>query len=82
MREGKVDFYFKGRTFNARKELDDYVKSINFSGLCKDDKKLLMCYKNTFDIYYRNDKNNERYKTTEEARKMWSELISKERFND
>lgn len=80
--DGKVDFYFRGKSFNSRKDLDDYVKSISFNSLCKDDKKLLMCYKNTFDIYHRNDKDNERYKTTEEAKKMWNDLISKEKFND
>lgn len=81
-RDGKVDFYFKGHSFNSRKDLDDYVKSINFDNLCKDDKKLLMCYKNTFDIYYMNDKENTRYQSTDEAKKMWNDLISKEKFND
>ena len=28
------------------------------------------------------DKDNERYKTTDEAKKMWNDLISKEKFND
>lgn len=80
--EGKVDFYFNGREFRSRKELDDYVKTINFSGLCKNDKKLLMSYKNTFDVYLMNDKNNEKYKTTDEAIKYWNELIRKENFGD
>ena len=31
--EGKVDFYFKGQEFRTRKQLDDYVKSINFNSL-------------------------------------------------
>ena len=81
-KEGKVDFIFKGREFKTRKELDDYVKSINFDSLCRNDKKLLICYKNTFDVYLLNDQNNERYKTTDEARKYWNELIRKENFND
>ena len=81
-KEGKVDFIFKGREFKTRKELDDYVKSINFDSLYRNDKKLLICYKNTFDVYLLNDQNNERYKTTDEARKYWNELIRKENFND
>ena len=80
--EGKVDFYFRGNYFNSRKDLDNYVKTINFNSLYRDEKKLLLCYKNTFDIYLQNDKDNERYKTTDEARKMWNELISKETFDD
>ena len=81
-REGKVNFIFRGRNFSTRKELDDYVKSINFSSLCQNDKKLLLSYKNTFDKYLITDKNNEKYKTTDEARKFWNELIRKENFND
>lgn len=80
--EGKVDFYFNGREFRTRKELDDYVKTINFRDLCINDKKLLMCYKNTFDIYLMNDENNEKYKTTDEAKKFWNELIRKENFGN
>lgn len=81
-RNGMVNFYFNGREFKTRKELDDYVKTINFSGLSRNDKKLLICYKNTFDIYLMNDKNNENYKTTDEARNYWNELIRKENFCD
>ena len=81
-REGKVNFIFRGKNFSTRKELDDYVKSINFSSLCQNDKKLLLSYKNTFDKYLITDKNNEKYKTTDEARKFWNELIRKENFND
>ena len=40
--EGKIDFIFKNKTFNTRKELDKYVKSIDFSSLSKNDKKLLI----------------------------------------
>ena len=60
--DGTVDFYFRGKSFNSRKDLDDYVKSIRFNSLCKDDKKLLMCYKNTFDIYHKSDPYNEKFK--------------------
>lgn len=80
--EGKVDFYFKGQEFRTRKQLDDYVKSINFNSLCQNDKKLLLCYKNTFDIYLMNDKQNVDYQTTEEAKKYWNNLIRKENFGD
>lgn len=79
--EGKVDFIFRGRTFNTRKELDDYVRSINFSSLCPNDKKLLICYKNTFDIYLRNNENEEKFKSTKEAEDFWIELIKRERKN-
>ena len=81
-REGQVDFRFKGKYFSTRKQLDDYVKTINFSSLCRNDKKLLLCYKNTFDKYLMNNKNDERYKTTDEAKKYWNDLIRKENFND
>ena len=81
-REGKVDFYFNGHEFRTRKELDDFAKTINFSGLCQNDKKLLICYKNTFDVYLMNDKNNEKYKTTDEAQNYWNQLIRKENFGD
>ena len=81
-REGKIDFYFRGREFRTRKELDDYVKSIDFHSLCGNDKKLLLCYKNTFDVYLMNDKYNEKYQTTEEAKNYWNELIRKENFDD
>lgn len=80
--EGKVDFYFNGHIFKTRKQLDDYVRTLNFSDLCENDKKLLICYKNTFDIYLMNDKKNENYKTTDEAKKYWNELIRKENFGD
>lgn len=63
-----VDFYFKGHYFNSRKDLDDYVKIINFRNLCPNDKKLLICFKNTFDLNYRNDQNNVIYKITEESK--------------
>ena len=79
--EGKVVFIFRGRTFNTRKELDDYVRSINFSSLCPNDKKLLICYKNTFDIYLRNNENEEKFKSTKEAEDFWIELIKRERKN-
>ena len=29
-----------------------------------------------------NDKNNEKYQTTEEAKNYWNELIRKENFNE
>ena len=53
--EGKVYFIFKERIFKKRKELDEYVRSISFKTLPPNNKRLLICYKNTFDIYLRND---------------------------
>ena len=78
-KEGKVDFIFKEKIFKKRKELDEYVKSIHFSTLPPNEKKLLICYKNTFDIYLRNDPKNENYQSTEESEKYWSEIISQEK---
>ena len=77
--EGKVDFIFKGKIFKKRKELDEYVKSINFRALPQNDKRLLICYKNTFDIYLRNDQKNENYQSSEESEKYWREIISREK---
>ena len=45
--EGKVDFIFRGKISIKRKELDEYVKSISFRDLHPNDKRLLICYKNT-----------------------------------
>jgi len=80
--KGKAEFSFKGKIFNTRKELDDYVKSIDFSSLSKNDKKLLMCYKNTFDIYLRSqkdEKDKEKFKSTKEDEEFWRDLIMKEK---
>jgi len=80
--KGKAEFSFKGKIFNTRKELDNYVKSINFSSLSKNDKKLLMCYKNTFDIYLRSqkdEKDKEKFKSTKEDEYFWRDLIMKEK---
>jgi len=41
--EGKIDFIFQGKTFNLRKEFYSFIKTINFSRLCPNDKKLLIC---------------------------------------
>ena len=80
--KGKIDFIFKGHNFRTRKELDEYVKNINFHSLCDNDKKLLICYKNTFDIYLTNDPNNLNYQTTEESKQFWKKLITNENFRD
>ena len=45
--EGKLDFIFRGKISIKRKELDEYVKSISFRDLHPNDKRLLICYKNT-----------------------------------
>ena len=79
--EGKIDFSFKGQTFNTRSELVKYVRSIDFNSLCKNDKKLLFCYKNTYDIYLKNDKDNSKFQTTDEDEEFWKELISREKEN-
>ena len=79
--EGKVDFIFRGRTFNTRKELNDHVKSINFNTFCANDKILFICYKNTFNIYLRNNENEERFKSTKEVEDIRIELIKSEREN-
>ena len=79
--DGKIDFIFQGKTFNTRKELDNFVKSISFENLSVNDKKLLICYKNTFDIYLRNDPNNEKYQSTKEDDIFWRDLITKEKEN-
>ncbi len=79
--EGKIDFIFRDKTFNSRKQLDKYVQSIDFSSLSKNDKKLLISYKNTFDIYLKNDKYNRRFQTTNEDEEFWEYIITKEKEN-
>ena len=79
--EGKIDFIFRGRTFNSREELDSFIKTIDFSKLCQNDKKLLICYKNTFDIYHKSDPDNEKFKSTDESNNYWRELIRREKEN-
>ena len=84
----KLDFKYKEKTFNTRKELDEFVKKCNFQSLCQDDKKLLFMYKSSFEIAKKcgeeeglSDTELEKYETTEESEKMWkdfkvSELLS------
>ena len=79
--EGKIDFIFRDETFNSRKQLDKYVQSIDFSSLSKNDKKLLISYKNTFDIYLKNDKYNRRFQTINEDEEFWEYIITKEKEN-
>ena len=80
-KEGKADFIFQGKIFKTRKELDNFVRSINFRLFPPNDKRLLICYKNTFDIYLRNDENNEKYKSTKEDEEFWRELMNREKEN-
>jgi len=84
----KLDFKYKDKTFNTRKELDEFVKNCNFKSLCKDDKKLLFMYKSSFEISKKCGEEDgldrtilEKYETTEESEKMWKDFQVSELLN-
>ena len=79
-RGNNIDFIFKDKTFNTRRDLDEYVLDCNFHQLPKDERKVLFCYRNVFEYYQRNNENSEKYKTSEEARIFWNSLSKKEKF--
>ena len=76
-----IDFIFKDKTFNTRRDLDEYVLDCNFHQLPNDERKVLFCYRNVFEYYQRNNENSEKYKTPEEARIFWSSLSKSEKFD-
>ena len=75
-----IDFIFKDKTFNTRRDLDEYVLDCDFHHLPNDERKVLFCYRNVFEYYQRNNENSEKYKTSEEARIFWNSLSKKEKF--
>ena len=76
-----VDFIYKDKTFNTRKDLDEYVLDCDFQQLPKDERKVLFCYRNVFEYYQRNNENSDKYKTSEEARTYWNSLSKREKFD-
>ena len=75
-----IDFIYKDNKFNTRNELDNYVSKCNFNQLPNDHKRLLFCYRNVFE-YYSKYKNDDKYKTTEQAKELWRSLSYNEKFN-
>jgi hypothetical protein len=80
-KNGEIDFEkdgfkLKDNVFTTRKQLDDFVKS-GFQELEKNEKNLLFTYKNILDYYLKSDefKLDEKYITTDEATKLWQQLI-------
>ena len=76
-----IDFIYKNNTFNSRNDLDQFVFKCNFEQLPKDDRRVLFCYRNVFEYYQRNKPNEEKYKTSDEAKLFWKNLSLKEKFN-
>jgi len=77
-----IDFIYKNNKFNTRRDLDEYVLNCNFQQLPKDERKTLFCYRNVFEYYQRNKPNEDKYKSSEEARIFWNKLSKKEKFNN
>ena len=88
-KDGELDFSFKGKKFETRHELDNFVRNIDFYSLYEDEKKLLLLFKSTFEaqrLYKINDNGNfenfedeKKFSTTDEAQEMWKqyELFTK-----
>ena len=77
-----IDFIYRNNTFNTRRDLDEYVLNCDFPQLPKDERKTLFCYRNVFEYYQRNKPNEDKYKSSEEARKFWNKLSKREKFNN
>ena len=73
-------FNFKGTLLKTRKDLDDIVMNNEFSNFSKDDRRVLFCYRNVFDYYARIKKNEESYKSTDNAKAYWNKLSEIEKF--
>ena len=74
--KGEIIPFYKDKQFNKRKELDDCVKNLNFGKLCLDDQKLFFSYRNFFDLYLKNNPDEEKYQTTQESEEMWKNLVN------
>lgn len=74
------DFSFRQEMLLTRQDLDRFVMSINFTELSKDERRVLFCYRNVFEFYERNKPNDEKYKTTDDARYFWKQLACQEKF--
>lgn len=81
-RGDNIDFIFKNKKFDSRKDLDEYVLDCNFSQLPKDERKVLFCYRNVFEYYQRNHEDSSKYKTSEEAKRFWNKLSKREKFDN
>lgn len=75
------DFDFYGHKISSRKELDDLVmKGLFFTKLGYDDRRILFSYKSTYEFYERNNPQDQKYKTTEEAKEFWRNMACEEKF--
>ena len=77
-----IDFIYKNKTFNTRGDLDEYVLKCDFPKLPKDERRTLFCYRNVFEYYQRNNPDEDKYKSSEEAQIFWNKLSKKEKFNN
>lgn len=79
-KNGNAKFPYKGTEFTSRIQFDNYVSQLNFKYLFNEDKILLLCYNNNYDIKEQNDKDNPLWKTNK--RSFWENMNEKYLFNN
>ena len=75
-----IDFIYNGIKFNTRRDLDEYVKRINFKQLPVDHRKNLFHFRDVFDYHLRTKPNDNKYQTSDESKKFWNDLSYCEKF--
>lgn len=89
---GELDFKFWNYKFNTRKQLDEFAKTY-YNELKKDEKKLLLLYKSTFEANRKsrfnettqkfiNITDEEIFGTTNESKIMWEQFEYLEKMHD
>ena len=79
-KNGNAKFPYKGTEFTSRIQFDNYVSQLNFKYLFNEDKILLLCYNNNYDIKEQKDKDNPLWKTNK--RSFWENMNEKYLFNN
>ena len=73
-------FEFKGRAFETRKDLDDFILVNEFDDFSPEERRLLLCYRNVFDYYERFRPHEKKYISSQIARVYWNEFAEKVKF--
>ena len=76
----RFDFSFKGKDFKTRADLDNYISINDFRLFSKDERRVLLCYRNVFDYWARVHPDDDKYKSTDMALNLWNELAEREKF--
>lgn len=74
------DFDFKGIEFKCRKDLDNFVLANDCEQFSKDEKRVLLCFRNVYDFLARCKPEDEKYKSSEIAKAFWDDFAEKEKF--